>query len=66
MFKKFLAAVCCVALIFIVGCDNDVVYDNLSDYDNQISESENNNLLVNPLTGVADVSKEVAFVALLQ
>ena len=60
MFKKFLAAVCCVALIFMVGCDNDVVYDNLSDYDNQISESENNNLLVNPLTGVADVSKEVA------
>lgn len=60
MFKKFLAAVCCVALIFIVGCDNDVVYDNLSDYDNEISESENNDLLVNPLTGVADVSKEVA------
>ena len=60
MFKKFLAAVCCVALIFMVGCDNDVVYDNLSDYDNEISESENNDLSVNPLTGVADVSKEVA------
>ncbi|MGN1320074.1 MAG: DUF3048 domain-containing protein, partial [Acutalibacteraceae bacterium] len=58
MFKKFLAAICCVALIFMVGCDNDVVYDNLSNYDNATTESSN--LLVNPLTGADDVSKEAA------
>lgn len=57
MLKKFLAAAFAVLMIFAVGCDNDVVYDNLSDYESQPSEVVEDNsptLTVNPLTGVAE------------
>ncbi len=60
MFKKILAAACCLMLIFAVGCDKTVVYDNLSDYETE-SETEvtTNDLSTNPLTGT-EVSKEIA------
>lgn len=60
MFKKILAAACCLMLIFAVGCDKTVVYDNLSDYETE-SETEvtANDFSTNPLTGT-EVSKEIA------
>ena len=60
MFKKILAAACCLMLIFAVGCDKTVVYDNLSDYETE-SETEvtANNFSTNPLTGT-EVSKEIS------
>ena len=61
MFKRILAAICCITLIFAVGCDNDVVYDDLSNYETESdTESKAEVLSVNPLTGEADVSSEVA------
>lgn len=59
MFKKFLAALFCVALIFAVGCDNEVVYDDSSNYE-QEDNSSNNTVVVNPLTGIADVDAATA------
>lgn len=60
MFKKILAAACCLMLIFAVGCDKTVVYDNLSDYETE-SETEvtANDFSTNPLTGT-EVSKEIS------
>lgn len=60
MFKKILAAACCLMLIFAVGCDKTVVYEDLSDYETE-SETEvtANDLSTNPLTGT-EVSKEIA------
>ncbi len=56
MFKKILALVFCVCLIFAVGCSDSVVYDDLSNY----GEGEQAPTLeVNPLTGINDVSKKV-------
>lgn len=61
MFKRILAALCCITLIFAVGCDNDVVYDDLSNYETESdTESKAEVLSVNPLTGEANVSSEVA------
>ena len=57
MLKRILAAVFAALMIFAVGCDQTVVYDDLSNYEGVISENENE-LLVNPLTGTKDVSKE--------
>lgn len=60
MFKKILAAACCLMLIFAVGCDKTVVYDDLSDYETESEpETTANNLSTNPLTGT-EVSKEIA------
>lgn len=60
MLKRILAATFAVLMIFAVGCDQTVVYDDLSDYEtNSVAEDENT-LSVNPLTGLADVSEEVA------
>lgn len=60
MFKKFLAAMLAVLLIFAVGCTDGVVYDDLSDYENETEQNENTDLSVNPLTGEANISSEVA------
>lgn len=57
MFKKILAAACCLMLIFAVGCGKTVVYDDLSDYESE-SETVTSNLSVNPLTGT-EVDKEI-------
>lgn len=55
MFKKILAAGFAALMIFAVGCDQNVVYDNLSDYESQSPVVENTpDLSVNPLTGVAE------------
>lgn len=56
MLKRILAAVFAVLMIFAVGCDNDVVYDDLSDYESQppVIENEAPKLNINPLTGVAE------------
>lgn len=60
MFKKILAAACCLMLIFAVGCDKTVVYDDLSDYETESEpETTANNLSTNPLTGT-EVGKEIA------
>ncbi|MBQ8267643.1 MAG: DUF3048 domain-containing protein [Clostridia bacterium] len=55
MFKKFLAAIFAMLMIFAVGCDQNVVYDDLSDYESELPVVENTpDLSVNPLTGVAE------------
>ena len=55
MLKRILAASCAALMIFAAGCDSDVVYDDLSDYESQASETEETpTLAVNPLTGVAE------------
>ena len=55
MFKKLLAAVFAVLMIFAVGCDNEVVYEDLSDYESTPPIIENiPELSINPLTGVAE------------
>lgn len=60
MFKKILAAACCLMLIFAVGCDKTVVYDDLSDYETESEpETTANDLSTNPLTGT-EASKEIA------
>lgn len=59
MFKKFLAAALAALMIFAVGCSDTVVYDDLSDYENQ-TENDNTNSTVNPLTGEENVSADVA------
>lgn len=58
MLKRILAAVCCLMLIFAVGCDKTVIYDDLSDYETE-SEITETVSATNPLTGL-EVSKEVA------
>lgn len=66
MFKRILAALMAVLMIFAVACsDSDVVYEDLSNYEEEsvpVTEDEagETNLAVNPLTGVAqfeDASK---------
>lgn len=64
MLKRILAALLAVLMIFsIVGCDNNVVYEDLSDYEDDVQpEQEDSNVAsnVNPLTGLAefdDISK---------
>lgn len=56
MLKRILAAAFAVLMIFAVGCDQTVVYDDLSDYETESSVEPT--LLVNPLTGVADISED--------
>ena len=57
MFKRILAAAFAALMIFAVGCDKNVVYDNLSDYESQTPTAEDQvELNVNPLTGVAEFS----------
>lgn len=60
MFKRILAAAFAALMIFAVGCDKNVVYDNLSDYESQppVLEDEQPELAVNPLTGVKDLKTE--------
>lgn len=60
MFKKFLVALLATLMIFAVGCSDTVVYDDLSDYENQTEQDNNANTNVNLLTGEANVSAEVA------
>lgn len=56
MFKKILAASFAVLMIFAAGCDQNVVYDDLSDYQSDAPAVENTpDLSVNPLTGVAEL-----------
>ncbi len=55
MFKKLLAALFAALMIFAVGCDSKVVYDDLSDYESTPPVAENiSELSINPLTGVAE------------
>ncbi len=55
MTKKLLAAVFAVLMIFAVGCDETVVYEDLSDYESDISVTDDTlELAVNPLTGVQE------------
>ena len=55
MFKKFLAIICAALMIFAVGCTDEVVYDDLSDYESIAPSLESvPNLSINPLTGVAE------------
>lgn len=56
MLKRILAAILVVLMIFAVGCDQTVVYDNLSDYEED--SVDNVTLEINPLTGLKDVSTE--------
>lgn len=61
MFKRILAALCCLALIFAVGCGKGVVYDDLSTYESENNEqADNSQKTVNPLTGESNVTAEVA------
>lgn len=60
MFKKFLVALLATLMIFAVGCSDTVVYDDLSDYENQSEQNDNTNSNVNLLTGETNVSAEVA------
>ena len=56
MFKKILAAGFAVLMIFAAGCNQNVVYDDLSDYESEAPVVENTpDLSVNPLTGVAEL-----------
>lgn len=55
MFRRILAAIFAVLMIFAVGCDNDIVYDDLSEYSgNSEVEEDTHDLSINPLTGVAE------------
>lgn len=55
MFKRILAAIFAVLMIFAVGCDEKVVYDDLSDYESHPPVAEQIPAsTVNPLTGVAE------------
>ncbi len=56
MLKRILAATFAALMIFATGCDNNVVYEDLSDYESQppVAEQETPDLAVNPLTGVAE------------
>ena len=60
MLKKLLAAICCIMLVFTVGCDKDVVYADPSDYDDSETPKQTENLLVSPLTGVEGISEDAA------
>ncbi len=56
MLKRILAATFAALMIFAVGCDNNVVYDDLSNYESDALTSDDNaTLAVNPLTGMADL-----------
>lgn len=55
MLKRILAVMFAALMIFAAGCDNTVVYDDLSDYESVPPVVENiPDLSVNPLTGVAE------------
>ncbi|MDO4607644.1 MAG: DUF3048 domain-containing protein [Clostridia bacterium] len=56
MFKRILSLLFCLCLIFAAGCQNTTVYDDLSDYESDVSIADAPVLAVNPLTGVADLS----------
>ena len=56
MLKRILAAAFAALMIFAVGCDQKVVYDDLSDYETESTIEPT--LSVNPLTGIADISKD--------
>lgn len=56
MLKKILAASLAALMIFAVGCSDNVVYDDLSDYSTETEDTQNtSDKAVNPLTGVADL-----------
>lgn len=55
MLKRFLAVTLAALMIFAVGCDNTVVYDDLSDYESSPEILDVPETFVNPLTGVADL-----------
>ena len=61
MFKKIMAVLFAALMIFAVGCEQKVVYDDLSDYEDTSSiEETESEKGVNPLTGVEefeDISK---------
>ena len=57
MFKRISAAVLALFMLCAVGCkDNDVVYEDLSDYESEVSiiEEDESALAVNPLTGLEE------------
>ncbi len=54
MLKRILAAVFAVLMIFAVGCDDKVVYDDLSDYESTPAVEDTPTLAVNPLTGIGE------------
>lgn len=55
MFKRILAVTLAALMIFAVGCNDTVVYDDLSDYESEAPVIEDApTLAVNPLTGVAE------------
>lgn len=55
MFKRILAAIFAALMIFAVGCNDNVVYDDLSDYESEAPVLDDApTLAVNPLTGVAE------------
>lgn len=55
MFKRILAVMLAALMIFAVGCNDNVVYDDLSDYESEAPVAEETpDLAVNPLTGVAE------------
>lgn len=61
MVKKFFAALVAVLMIFATGCNNDADFENLSDYESEASTVIENEepapeLLINPLTGVAELA----------
>lgn len=66
MFKRCLAVFFAALMIFTVGCsDDNVAYENLSDYESEAEVPEEENrpteektLAVNPLTGVAELEDD--------
>ncbi len=58
MLKRILAVAFAVLMIFAVGCDNDVVYDDLSNYEDVASDTDSNESVINPLTGVAEFDSD--------
>ncbi len=57
MLKRILAALLAVLMIFaIVGCDDNVVYDDLSDYEDDAQQEQELGVPtnINPLTGLAE------------
>ena len=58
MLKRILAVMLAALMIFAVGCNDNVVYDDLSDYESEAQTpvvDDTQTLTVNPLTGVAEL-----------
>ncbi len=56
MLKKILAAALAALMIFAVACDNNVVYEDLSDYESgaHLEQNDAQATNVNPLTGLVE------------